>query len=69
MQDRLAQIKLDDLTNDAKEASDKLKDFLGEQESDWGVNIEANPEEFTNTMDELLDANYAVDVEIHTQAE
>lgn len=26
-------------------------------------------EEFTNTMDELLDANYAVDVEIHTQAE
>lgn len=68
-QDRLAQIKLDDLTNNAKEASDKLKDFLGEQESDWEVNIEANPEEFTNTMDELLDANYAVDVEIHTQAE
>lgn len=68
-QDRLAQIKLDDLTNNAKEASDKLKDFLGEQESDWAVNIEANPEEFTNTMDELLDANYAVDVEIHTQAE
>lgn len=69
VQDRLAQIKLDDLTNDAKEASDKLKDFLGEQESNWEVNIEANPEEFTNTMDELLDANYAVDVEIHTQAE
>lgn len=69
VQDRLAQIKLDDLTNDAKEASDKLKDFLGEQESDWEVNIEANPEEFINTMDELLDANYAVDVEIHTQAE
>lgn len=69
VQDRLAQIKLDDLTNDAKEASDKVKDFLGEQESDWEVNIEANPEEFTNTMDELLDANYAVDVEIHTQAE
>lgn len=69
VQDRLAQIKLDDLTNDAKEASDKLKDFLGEQESDWEINIEANPEEFTNTMDELLDANYAVDVEIHTQAE
>lgn len=69
VQDRLAQIKLDDLTNNAKEASDKLKDFLGEQESDWEVNIEANPEEFINTMDELLDANYAVDVEIHTQAE
>lgn len=69
VQDRLAQIKLDDLTNNAKEASDKLKDFLGEQESDWEVNIKANPEEFTNTMDELLDANYAVDVEIHTQAE
>lgn len=69
VQDRLAQIKLDDLTNNAKEASDKLKDFLGEQESDWEVNIEANPEEFTNTMDELLDANYAVDVEIHAQAE
>lgn len=69
VQDRLAQIKLDDLTNNAKEASDKLKDFLGEQESDWEVNIEANPEEFTTTMDELLDANYAVDVEIHTQAE
>lgn len=69
VQDRLAQIKLDDLTNDAKEASDKLKDFLGEQESDWEINIEANPEEFTNTMDELLDANYAIDVEIHTQAE
>lgn len=69
VQDRLVQIKLDDLTNNAKEASDKLKDFLGEQESDWEVNIEANPEEFTNTMDELLDANYAVDVEIHTQAE
>lgn len=69
VQDRLAQIKLDDLTNNAKEASDKLKDFLGEQESDWEVNIEANPEEFTNTIDELLDANYAVDVEIHTQAE
>ena len=68
-QDRLAQIKLDNLTNNAKEASDKLKDFLGEQESDWEVNIEANPEEFTKTMDELLDANYAVDVEIHTQAE
>lgn len=69
VQDRLAQIKLDNLTNDAKKASDKLKDFLGEQESDWTVKIEANPEEFTSTMDELLDANYAVDIEIHTQAE
>ena len=69
VQDRLAQIKLNDLADGAKEASDKVAQILGSSITDWSVNVEANTEEFTDAMDELLDANYAIDVEVHTQAE
>jgi hypothetical protein len=33
---------------------------------DWEVEIGANPEKFLDAMEDLLDKNYAVDVEIHT---
>ena len=69
VQDQLAEIKLNDLADDAKQASDKVAKILGSSITDWSVNVEANTEEFTDAMDELLDANYAIDVEVHTQAE
>lgn len=69
VQDKLANIKLSKLVNEADEARKKVKDFLGDAKEDWSVKINADPEEFLDTMDDLLDADYAVNVEVHSQAE
>lgn len=66
VQDKLAEIKLNDLAEDVADAKQELEDFLGD---DWKVAIEADPEGFNSAIDKILDAEYAVDIEIHSQAE
>lgn len=66
VQDKLAEIKLNDLAEDAADAKQELEDFLGD---DWKVAIEADPDGFNSAIDKILDAEYAIDIEIHSQAE
>lgn len=60
IQQKLADIKIETEAADAKEAYD---DFV------LKVDIKANPEEFTDEMDKLLEQEYEVDVAIHAAAE
>lgn len=66
VQDKLAEIKLNDLAEDAADAKQEFEDFLGD---DWKVAIEADPDGFNSAIDKILDAEYAIDIEIHSQAE
>lgn len=66
VQDKLAEIKLNDLVEDAADAKQEFEDFLGD---DWKVAIEADPDGFNSAIDKILDAEYAIDIEIHSQAE
>lgn len=67
IQQKIDELSLQKLVDDAEEASSKVEKILSSD--DWEVEIGANPEKFLDAMDDLLDKNYAVDVEIHTQAE
>lgn len=68
LQDRLNKFKLDALCEEADKASEKIKTILTEKgESEWDIVL--NTEDFQNEIDALLDADYAINVEIHTQAE
>lgn len=63
VQDKLAQIKLDKLVEEANDLNDTL---LRMNISQWG---EEGLKKLADSMEELLDKNYAIDIEIHTQAE
>ena len=66
VQDKLAHIKLNGLIEEANDASDKVATLLRIVNSgQW----EEGPEKLADAMEELLDKNYVIDVEIHTQAE
>lgn len=66
VQDKLAHIKLNGLIEEANDASDKVAALLRIVNSgQW----EEGPEKLADAMEELLDKNYAIDIEIHTQAE
>lgn len=67
VQDKLYDAKVDTLVDDANEKIDKLyKDI---QNEDGTVEIEIDDEDFQNKIDEILDANYEIDIAIHTEAE
>lgn len=67
VQDKLYDAKIDTLVDDANEKIDKLyKDI---QNEDGTVEIEIDDEDFQNKIDEILDANYEIDIAIHTEAE
>jgi uncharacterized protein (DUF1697 family) len=55
------------LVKDAQDALDEVEDLWDDGNID--LSVEANTEEFDEAMEALLDANYAVDIELHTQAE
>lgn len=66
VQDKLAHIKLNGLIEEANDASNKVAALLRIVNSgQW----EEGPEKLADAMEELLDKNYAIDIEIHTQAE
>lgn len=66
VQDKLAHIKLNGLIEEANDASDKVAALLRiVNNGQW----EEGPEKLADAMEELLDKNYAIDIEIHTQAE
>lgn len=74
VQDKLAEIKMANLQKDVSEAVSNVRDYterkvLKDGKFEYKLSIEADPEAFYDTMDDLTDASYAVDVEIHTQAE
>lgn len=67
VQDKLYDAKIDTLVDDANEKIDELyKDI---QNEDGTVEIEIDDEDFQNKIDEILDANYEIDIAIHTEAE
>lgn len=72
LQDKINDLKLDGLIEEAQNASKKISEFFNEEELNKGeIDIEAvlQSQEFETALDSLLDKNYAIDVEIHTQAE
>lgn len=74
VQDKLYQAEIESLTNNANE---KIKDLYKEVDKDEGVygphrlvyELDLDDEEFQSKMDEVLNAEYAIDVAIHTEAE
>lgn len=67
VQDKLYDAKIDTLVDDANEKIVELyKDI---QNEDGTVEIEIDDEDFQNKIDEILDANYEIDIAIHTEAE
>ena len=66
LQSKLNELKLQTLIESADVAEKKLDNLLNNN-----VDIEATlqSDEFKSALDELLNANYAIDVEIHAQAE
>ena len=69
VQDKMSEINLSNLQDKAKEASDKLQELFEFDENGLLIDIKANPDEFEDTLEELLNAEYEVDVAIHAEAE
>ena len=70
VQDKMAEIKLNDLNKD----SDKLLKELQQNlqiinEKGVNVTVEADLSKFKDSMDELADQQYSINVEVHSQAE
>lgn len=63
VQDKLYDIQMQDLTDQANTAYEKLLDDSGQ------LKIDVDTADFDNVMDNILNANYAIDVAIHTEAE
>lgn len=66
LQEKIDELTLDAFIKDAEESADKVETLLNES-----ADIEATlqSDEFESALDELLNKNYAIDVEIHAQAE
>lgn len=64
VQNQLAKIKLESLIKDAKTLTDELTN-----EDGFVIDVDANTEDFENKINSILDANYSIDIEVHTQAE
>lgn len=70
VRNKLSKIKLENLVEDTEEAGEKLQDFLdGIESQEIDMTLVANKEEFEDTLQQFLDADYQVNIEIHTQAE
>lgn len=68
IQDKVHNAKMTDLVDDQKEAYENVKDFIEETE-DGEIKIFANTEGFDNAINDLINKDYAIDVEIHAEAE
>ena len=63
----LAQIELEGLAEDANEAIDTASEIVNSE--DFNIDVEADLEEFNDAIQDVLDAEYAINIEVHTQAE
>lgn len=71
VQDKMAEIKLNDLNKDSDKLLKELQQNLQIINKKEGVNVtvEADLSKFKDSMDELADQQYSINVEIHGQAE
>ena len=63
----LAQIELEGLAEDANEVIDAASEIVNSE--DFNIDVEADLEEFNDAIQDVLDAEYAINIEVHTQAE
>lgn len=63
----LAQIELEGLAEDANEVIDTASEIVNSE--DFNIDVEADLEEFNDAIQDVLDAEYAINIEVHTQAE
>ncbi len=70
IQDAVNKLNFDRLAEEANKAVEKTEDELEKITTETGViSIRANPEQFINSVNDLLDAEYSIDIEVHSQAE
>lgn len=70
IQDKMAEIKLADLNKDSDKLLKELQNTLvGNTENTIDVTVEADVSKFKDSMDELADQQYSINVEVHGQAE
>ena len=69
VQDKMSNVKISNLQEQAKKASDAFKDLFEVGADGTVIDIKADPDEFQATLDNLLNAEYSIDVEIHAEAE
>lgn len=71
VQDKMAEIKLNDLNKDSNNLIKELRQNLDIINKKEGINVavEADLSKFKDSMDELADQQYSINVEVHGQAE
>lgn len=69
VQDKIYNMNLSNLQEQAQEASDKFKDLFETNEEGVVIKIKADTDEFESVLDEYLNAQYEVDVAIHAEGE
>lgn len=63
----LAQIELEGLAEDANDAITTAEDIINSE--DFDIEVDADLQEFNDAISDVLDAEYAINIEVHTQAE
>ena len=69
VQDEMHNVKISNLQEQAKKASDAFKELFEVGADGTVIDIKADPEEFQTALDDILNAEYSIDVEIHAEAE
>ena len=71
VQNKMAEIKLNDLNKDSNNLIEELRQNLNIINRKEGINVtvEADLSKFKDSMDELADQQYSINVEVHGQAE
>lgn len=70
VQDKLSELNFQDLMNKAEEAATKANEELNKiQDINGDILIDADTSAFEEAINELMEANYQIDIAIHTEAE
>ena len=72
LQEAIDKIEFANLNKKVDEAKEKLDNYFNRKEYDdkgFEVVVEADTEKFSEAMQELMDAEYQIDVEVHSDAE
>lgn len=67
VQDKLYEAKMASLTDDANTKIEDLQEYLNDEKFEAGLDLDDS--EFQSKMDDVLNAEYEIDVAIHTEAE
>lgn len=67
IQDKLYEAKMASLTDDANTKIEDLQEYLNDEKFEAGLDLDDS--EFQSKMDDVLNAEYEIDVAIHTEAE